>query len=512
MARDILMGIDGGTGSIRVGLFDFEGHEITFDAVEYDTAHPYPGWAEQKPEDWWSALREAIHNAMDKAGVTSERILAMALDTTSCTVVAAKKDGTPLRDCILWMDVRAAQEAKIVDDAVKKSKENVYFGPTIAEAMPCKLLWLKRNQREIYDSAEVFCEYQDWMMHRLIGKWTMNTDQASARWYYNATKREFPKDLFEMAGIGDAIDRFPKESHMPGDHAGCLCEWAAKDLGLDTQVQVIHGGIDAYLGIIGMGIYDNTKVSLITGSSHILMAFADHPYKSDFYGAPKMDGFLPGYGIIDAGQTSTGSIIAWFKQNFAGDLEKKAKETGKSVYYWLDQEAKAVAPGSEGLLVLDWWQGNRAPYADTDIRGMIYGLSLNHTRGHVFRAIMEGIAYGTQNNFNCLRRDGFKIDEVIVSGGVTNSPVYTQIHADVANVVMKIPEQIQTPTLGCAILAAVGAGVYSDLKTACETMVRYKDTIKPIAENVEIYKKIFKQYEAAYPLMKDWMHNVTALK
>ena len=510
MKRDIILGIDGGTGSIRAGLFDFTGHELAFASTEYETIHKHPGWAEQRQEDWWQALKESIGKALKKAQVNKDRILALAVDTTCCSVIACMKDGTPLRDCIIWMDVRASKE---VDDMNATGNEAIaqYGGPTIAECMPCKLMWIKRNEPEIYEKAEVFCEYQDWLMHRLTGFWSFNPCNATGRWYYDGVKEEFPKSLYEACGIGDALNKFPPKCYMPGENLGKITKYAADELGLDGDTIVVQGAVDAQSGVIGMGVRRPGKVSLVTGSSHIIMTFSDRPLKATGYVPPQMDGMFKGYGMMSGGQTSSGSILSWFKSNFAGDLLEKAKTEGKSAYWYLDNEAKKIPPGSEGLLVLDWWQGNRDPYADTNIRGMIYGLSLNHTRGHIFRAIMEGIAYGTNNNLECFKKDGFDIKEVIAGGGITNSELFMQIHADVSNLIINVPEQKETPTLGNAILAAVGVGIYKDVPEAINNMVRYTKVIRPNYDNYLQYKEIFKQYAKAYPQFKDWMHETNTV-
>ena len=511
MERNIIMGVDGGTGGMRVGLYDFKGHELAFASTEYPTEFKYPGWAEQKPQDWWDCLVTSTKEAMKKAGVVKEQILAMSIDTTSCSVLLCKEDGTPIRDCLIWMDVRSAKEADIISNCGDEALKYNGYGPTSAEWMPCKLLWLKNNERENYDAAEVFCEYNDWIMQKLVGFWSINCNNASARWYYNADEGGFPRSLYEKIGIPEALDKFPKKMFLMGDKLGTLQKSAAEELGLCEDTIVVQGGVDAFVGLLGMGVARPGKVGLITGSSHLVMTLVEKPKYAKGYFGPYRDAVIKDLYLAEGGQVSSGSIISWFKREFCADLDAKGKPEGKNMYDYLTPIAAELPPGSEGLMVLDYWQGNRNPHADASVRGMFYGLSLNHTRAHMFRAIMEGIAYGTENILDAFRRSGFECSEIMIGGGATNSDLYMQIHADVSNVTINVPREIQTPSLGCAILAAYGAGVYPTIADAVDNMVEIEKVIKPNPEAHEKYKALFAQYKKIYPEFKDWMHATTAL-
>ena len=195
----IFLTIDGGTGGIRVGLYNHKGDCLSFATKEYRTDHPKPGYAMQDPFDWWNTLKDVIPQALDKANIQADQIDALALDTTCTSVVVCKKDGTPLYPSIIWMDVRAAKEA---EELLEKTNE--FYSP---EWMPPKLAWLKRNERKIYDQAEVFCEYQDWLTFKLTGKWCMNNNTA-CNWGYSIYDG-FSEKIYEALDITDAIDRFP---------------------------------------------------------------------------------------------------------------------------------------------------------------------------------------------------------------------------------------------------------------------------------------------------------------
>lgn len=508
MKDKYIVGFDMGTGSVRVGIYQLDGHEVGFAVTEYPTYHPHAGWAEQKPEDWWNCLQQSMHKALSLSGVDKEDIIALGYDVTCCSVMLCTKDGKPLRDCLLWMDVRSAKEANEIAATKDPALKFNGFGNVSPEWMPCKALWLKRHEPENYAKADVLCECTDWINYQLTGKWTASISNVAARWYYDRRSGGFPRSLYEAIGLEDALEKFPQEIHDLGDNLGPITKEAAAFLGLSEKTIIAQGGPDAYIGCFGLGVVQPGKVALITGSSHLILGLTDrYEYSSNGCFGPFPDAIRPGFGMVEGGQTSSGSIVSWFKNRFCGDLADK--EGG--AYGELNRLAAEIPPGSDGLLVSDWWQGNRTPYTDGEVRGNIYGLSLNHTQAHLFRAIMEGVAYGTENVFESFRVSGYPVEEIYMGGGTTNSDLFMQIHADVSNVIVNVPEDPQSPALGSAILATLAAGVYDNIDDAVSHMVRYKKRILPNAENHKCYQEYFKQYQKVYGLFSPWMRETSAL-
>lgn len=495
MERNILVGIDVGTNSLRVGFYDKNGHNLGFAAKAYHTYHPHYAWVEQKPQDWMNALKEALQEGMQQNNISAEQILGISTGTTCCSVVLCKNDGEPIRDCILWMDVRACKEA---EDIAKITKEHLS-----AEWMPCKLLWLKHNEPENYKAAEIFCECQDWITYQLTGVWSININTA-CNWGYNSTEQGFPKWFYDKLDLSEALDKFPSEHCFAvGDKIGCLTKEMADFLGLLSDTVVAQGGVDSSIGILGMGVYESGKVALMTGSSNLAMLLSDRMMFGDSTINVGPDHLLKGYYTSFRGQVSSNSIIEWFKNEFCKDIATPI------FYKEMEEQALEIPVGSEGLLVLDYWQGNRHPYFDTKVRGLMYGLSLNHSRAHMYRAIMEGISYGTENLLYQFREAGFDVKEINISGGTTNSDLFLQIQADVSNININIPEDCQSVCMGAAICAASACGIYASLTEGVKQMVRYRKTIRPNQTNHERYHKLFIQYQKLYPTLKDWMHETT---
>jgi len=489
-----VIGVDGGTESIRAFVFDLEGRPLASVATPYSTDFPNPSWAEQNPEDWWHCMGQSVKGAVAKAGITPADILSICVDTTCCSVVALDAAGNPLRPCMIWMDVRAAKEA---DEVAATGDPNLRVngggaGPVSAEWMIPKALWMKRHQPEVFARAAKVGEYQDFINLRLTGRWVGSLGNAAIRWHYQTQHGGVPRSLLAAVGLSDLEGKWPDPIVAPGTPIGPLTREAAEHLGLHPGTPVIQGGADAFIGVIGLGVTRPGEMALITGSSHLHIGVADKVvHKAGVWGT-YMDAVCPGRPSIEGGQTSTGSVIAWFKRHIAEHTSFEA----------LNEGAAAIPPGSEGLLVLDHFQGNRTPYTDALSRGAITGLTLKHTPAHVFRAIIEGICLGTRlitDSFG----EAFTPKRIVLAGGAANSPLWLQIHADTIGAPIELTEVADAPALGCAILAAHGAGRYKTIEEGAAAMVRPKAVIAPNASNTRFYEQeMLPRYAKLYGALK----------
>lgn len=503
MSRYVL-GIDAGTESIRAGIYDQTGLCVSAGTSENTNIHCNPGWCEQEISKWEVAMIEAIKRALAKSPISADQIEGIGIDGTSCTVVHLDKGGKPLRDAIMWMDIRSTKEAdeiaKSGDDALKY----VGFGNVSAEWFPCKNLWVKRNQPEIYGQAATIFEHTDWMAYFLTGEITLNLNTATIRGFYNIKEGGFPKSLYEKIGLGDIFEKLPKRIVEIGEVIGGLSKEIAEKTGLTAGIPVAGGGADAYIGVIGVNALQPGKLALITGSSQLHIGMTETELHAPGIFGTFPSALIPGMEVVEAGQISTGSIIKWFTANFLNsELKGEAKERGIHIYQLLDEKAALIAPGSEGLVVLEHWQGNRTPWVDAHSRGVIRGLTLRHTPAHLFRAIMEAVAYGTAIILQRMEEGGVIIDEIIACGGATKSDLWMQIMADVTGKKMIIPREQQSVSLGSAIAATVASGIYSSLQEGADKMVSIAKEIEPNMENHALYKEYVYQYEATYEALKD---------
>ena len=490
-----MLGIDGGTESLRAHVFDLNGRSQGSAACAYSTEFPQPSWAEQQPQDWWQALATAVQGALQAAKINAQRIQALCLDTTCCSVVALDAYGQPLRPALIWMDVRAGDEAaRVVATADPALRVNGGGrGPVSAEWMVPKALWIKQHEPDLFARAVRICEYQDYLNWRLTGRWVGSLNNMSVRWHYQIEHSGIPHSLLAALELDELAQKWPQDIVRPGEVIGGLTVEAAAHLGLPADVPVVQGGADAFIGMIGLGVTQPGQMALITGSSHLQLGVAERAaHKAGVWGAYADAVYAQRY-IVEGGQTSTGSIINWFKKQFCSQLS----------YDELNAAAARLPPGAEGLLVLDHFQGNRTPYTDPLSRGALTGLTLKHGPEHVFRAIIESICFGTRLIVESFGADVFTPKLMAVAGGATQSPLWLQIHADVMGTALTLTEVPDAPALGCAILAAYASGHYASIDEAVSAMVRVRSVVEPDLAQHECYQAVYQRYLALYPALKD---------
>jgi ribulose kinase len=247
-------------------------------------------------------------------------------------------------------------------------------------------------------------------------------------------------------------------------------------------------------------------LAFITGSSHLHLGQSEKAFHHRGIFGTYPNAVIRGLYAVEGGQISTGSIVNWFVTNFLGHLTEECKHQKRSVYDLLEEQSKKIPIGSEGLIVLDSFQGNRTPLTDPNLRGAIWGLSLRHSPVHIYRAILEGICYGTEYIFRTFRQAGYRTKEIYACGGATKSRQWMQIHADVSGIPIQIPKVQDATLLGSAILASVATGQYPNVKEAAKNMVHIAQVIEPDAENHRAYKFYVDQYIATYDRLSEMMH------
>ena len=530
MSPKYVIGVDGGTGGIRAGLFEIAtGAPVGFADSPYETTYPKPGYAEQQPEDWWAGMGASVRRVLAETGVSPDDVAGLCCDTTCCTVVALDDAGDPLMPCILWMDMRAAEQTKQVrsetiddrprhrsprkpplppssspfssppprdpqvlatkDDALRVNSDGA--GPVSAEWMVPKALWLKQNRPEIFASAAKICEYQDYVNLKLTGRYCASANNVAVRWHF--VEGAPPLTLLSKLDMSELADKWPRDVVPLGDVVGPLSPDAASHLGLPPGLPVAQGGADAFVAMVGLGTIAPGQLALITGSSHLHLGVV----ASKFHGAGVWGAYsgalVDGVGVVEGGQTSTGSVVNWYKTLCGG---------GDKFYDEVNAAAAKIPPGCEGLVVQEHLQGNRTPHVDPLSRGVVSGLTLRHGRAHVYRAILEGISFGTRLIFDAMRANGYDPEEVVVAGGATRSDLWMQIHADVAGVPFRRTKCADAPALGAAILAAVAAEAYPNVATAVDAMVHDEGVVKPRAEMHAKYEAPYAAYKATYHATK----------
>ncbi len=495
--QSLLLGLDVGTQSVRAVLVDRNGRTVASGIAPIETLYPHPTWAEQEPFEWWTASCEAVRAALSRGGIAPEQVVAMGLDCTACTVVACDRDGKNLARALLWMDQRAYREAEDVS-ATGDPILRYVSGRVSPEWMLPKALWLKRHEPRIYHAADCIVECTDWMMHRLTGEWTLSLNHVAVKWNYARPDGGWPTRLLDSVGLTDLLGKWPERIVPLGRGEGRLDEVAAHDLGLTAGIPVAQGGIDAYLGMLGLGATRDGDVAAIVGSSTCHLAQSRVGIFGSGAAGCYPDATVEGLYTLEAGQTATGSILDWYRRHFAGNEQHEAEQRGVLVYQVLDERAAAVAPGSEGLLVRDDWQGNRSPYKDPQARGAITGLSLAHGPGHVLRAIYEATACGTRHILEDASSHGLRVERVFIGGGGAKSGLWIQIHADILKKPVHLAREPEACAPGSAMAAAVAAEMYPDFDEAARAMVAIEKVVVPNPANAGVYDELFGRYVELY--------------
>lgn len=505
-----LLGIDFGTESCRVAIFDALGSPQMFAATPYKTTHPRPGWAEQDPDEWWLALQASCRKVIDQSGIKPSEIVGISYDATTMTVVPMSDKGEALRSAIMWMDVRATEQAARAQssDSVARLYNGNGTAPATAEWYPFKAAWLRENERDIYDRAYRIVDAPDWLTFKLTGEWTTNINSAALRMYHNRNHGGWPVDFYEHIGCGDVFSKIPERVVDLGTPVGTLSTIAAQLLGLTPGIPVAQGCADAWAGQIGMGVVEAGSLALITGSSHVLTGQTAQEIHGDGFFGTYTDAVIKGQYTVECGQVSTGSVLKWFKDQFAGDVVHAAEKIGLNPYDVLNRNAANIPPGSDGLIINEYFQGNRTPYTDSKARGMIWGLSLHHTAAHMYHAIQEAVCYGTAHNIRKLKAAGVDVNKIVAAGGATKSHDWIQMHADVTGVPVTVTEVGDAVVLGTCMLAAVGSGIYSDVQEAAKHMVHEINVYQPNQERHEQYQFYVDMYCKGYPELANSVHEL----
>jgi len=492
-----VLGLDVGTQSLRAAIVDFHGKTHAFGVSAIETTYPKPSWAEQQPAAWWEGAKRAVSEALQLSGVRPEQIVGVGLDCTACTVVACDDDGKPARPALLWMDQRSFREADEIG-ATGDPILRYVSGRVSPEWMLPKALWLKRNQPETYHNASRIVECTDWMMHRLTGEWTLSLNHVAVKWNYARPDGGWPLALMKQVGLEDLLGKWPERIVPLGQGDARLSEAAAHDLGLVAGTPVAQGGIDAYLGMLGLGATRDGDVAIIVGSSTCHLAQCREGVFGSGAAGCYADATVEGLYTIEAGQTATGSILDWYRRHFGGSERLEAERRGIHIYQVLDELASAVPPGSEGLVVRDDWQGNRSPFKNPQARGAIVGLSLAHGPGHIFRAIYEATTMGTRHILEDASAHGLNVERIFLGGGGAKSALWPQIHPDILKKPIHLARESEACALGSAMAATIAAGVYPNFDKAAEAMVAIERVVEPNPANAGVYDDLFGRYVELY--------------
>jgi xylulokinase len=505
MTPSYLLGVDIGTYESKGVITRVDGELVGVQVRPHTLSIPRPGWAEHDPEAvWWQGLVDIVQRLFAATGVSPQQIRALGISAIAPDLLPVDNAFRPLRrGAILYgIDTRAAQE---IDQLNRQVGEELVFqrcGNSLsAQAVGPKLLWLKGHEPDVFAEAARFVTATTFLVGRLTGQCVIDHLTAST-WV--------PLYDFAAQAWGDLGAEIVETARLPEirwctDVAGTVTEEAARQTGLAAGTPVIVGTADAAAEAVSVGVVAPGQMMLMYGSTIFMYAVQAEP-KMDrrLWAAPYV---FPRTSSLAAGMSTGGALTRWFRDHFAADLVAGENATGTNAYAQLAQAAEQVPPGAEALLVLPYFSGERTPINDPRALGMEFGLTLAHTRAHVFRAILEGVAYGIRHNLEVMQEIGAKPQQIMAVGGGTRNPLWLQIVSDVCNVPQVIPEITLGASYGDAFLAGLGTGVFSSFSDI-NRWTRYVKTVNPNPAHSDLYSRYFDLYLDLYRTNKPLMHQL----
>lgn len=492
----IVLGMDFGTGGVRVGIYDAETKSMLATAsVEIETRFPHHGWAEQSPADWLVAMRKATRSALASAG--RRDVAAICVATTASTVALSTQNGVPIAPAILWMDCRADVEAR----ATAKISHPVmqYCGGSDAvEWLVPKAMWLSRHAPTLYDRADIICEAIDFINFHLTGEWTGSRMNAACKWNWDSARSVFVPEIYDALGVPELIDKLPNRIVPVGDAIAPIRPQMAAELGIEGQPIVAQGGIDAHIGILGAGTVEEGGMLLIGGSSVVQLVQLGSPADMSGFWGPYPNALVDDLWLVEAGQVSAGSILNWLSGTLF-ELDARGQTD-------LMELAASRRAGGSGLLTLDHWMGNRTPYRDGQLRGAILGLSLGHDRADIYASAIDGIALGSANTTAVLKERGVDIEHIVVAGGICQNPLWLQASIDALGQPVSVARTENLTLLGTAISALSGLDCSNDLRAIAAEYASESEEMLPDPDRAAWFQDELQTYRATTQALVPTLH------
>lgn len=494
MKQLYLLGIDIGTSACKAALFDRKGQVLAAANGEYPVYYPEEGWAEQNPEEWWSAVCEAVRQVIRKAGIQPEEIAGVGIDGQSWSAIAIDKGGKVLTNTPIWMDTRAQSICDRLNEEIGEDEIFRIAGNSLQPSYTtAKILWYKENLPEVYCKIYKILQSNSYIAFKLTGQISQDLSQGYGLNCFDMRTGQWDEEMCRKMGI--PRDFLPEI--VPSDRIiGTVTKKAAEESGLAEGTPVAAGGLDAACGTLGAGVIHSGETQEQGGQAGG-MSICIEKYQAD----PRLIlGFhvIPGKWLLQGGTTGGGGVMRWFEREFA-DYERLMREqTGISSLDQLNEIAEKVKPGCDGLVFLPYMAGERSPIWNPYAKGVFYGLDFSKTKGHMVRACMEGVAFSLRHNLETAEEAGAKAEILRAMGGSANSLLWTQIKSDVTGKTMAVPASDTATTLGAALLAGVGTGFYKDYEEAVAETVKVTRKHQPDPEKKAVYDKNYETYLELY--------------
>lgn len=474
-----LLGIDFGGGSSKATLLSENGEIIATSSYEYETLYPKSGWVEQNPDDWYIATKQNIKNVLEKSGVDAKNIQALALDAATHTAVVMDKEFNVLRPAIYWTDTRTQEEVAYLNNKYNDLIfKQILHNPGTIWTLP-QLMWIKDNEPEIWAKTEKICFAKDYVRHKLTGDYVTDYIEAEGSMLFDLNKLCWSEEICKICDIDISI--LPKIV-KPTDIVGAVTKKAAEETGLCEGTTVICGTTDTVMEVFAAGGIKNGAMTIKLATAGRICVITDKSYPDK--NLINYSHFIDGLWYPGTATKSCAASFRWFRDTFGGNYED------------LDNEAKKLNVGSDGLIFHPYLNGELTPYQNPNLCASFVGVRANHTQAHFARAVMEGVCMSMKDCLNALEKIGIPHDKkAVIIGGGGKSELWRQILADSLGITL-IQKKYNDSSFGSAMLAGIATGVWKNVDEALDICNKTVSQTVPIQENNDKYNTLYKKYIA----------------
>jgi xylulokinase len=490
----MLLGIDVGTSGTRALVIDDAGIVLASASADHQAfAIPQPGWAEQDPEDWWRACGIAVRKVLSQPGVNRDAIACIGFSGQMHGAVLLDANDEVIRPAIIWCDQRTEKQSRELSDLFGTDQLiRLTCNPPLTNFTLTKLLWVRECEPENWTRFRHLLLPKDYVRFRLTGERAIDVADASGTLLLNVAGRNWSADVMRKTGIRDDILPSLYESEQV---CGRVSAAGAEATGLKVGTPVVAGAGDQAAGAVGMGIVQPGSVSATIGTSGVVFAATDRPALDAKGRVHTFCHAVPGRWHVMGVTQAAGLSLRWF----ADQLSECRTEDR---YERLTKEAASVSPGAGGVIWLPYLMGERTPHLDPNARGALLGLSAGHTRAHVVRAILEGVAFSLKDSFTIFEEMKVPVEKIRLGGGGARSSLWRQIQADVYERAVEVLTAEEGAAYGAAILAGVGGGVWPSVDEACGAVVRVAQRIAPDGGSRSVMRQAYERFRKIYPALR----------
>ena len=496
-----LLGIDVGTGGTRALVIDEAGQVVSTATEDHRPfASPAIGWAEQDPSDWSRACGAAVRNALAKSQLRGDQIACVGLSGQMHGAVLLDGNARVVRPALIWCDVRTEKQSRDLTAQIGRERLiQLTCNPALTNFTLAKCLWVRENEPENWRRVRSLMLPKDYVRLELTGECATDVADASGTLLLDVAHRRWSKEMLEVVQMDESL--LPTLYESP-EVCGNISVTGAAATGLRCGTPVVAGAGDQAAGSIGMGVVSAGTVSATIGTSGAVLAATDSPALDPEGRLHTFCHAVPGRWLVMGVTQAAGLSLRWFRDQFAAG-------SGRSdSYEKLTAEAANAPSGSDGLLWAPYLMGERTPYLDPAARGTLVGLTASHTRAHVIRAIMEGVAFSLRDTFTIFQQIKVPVKNIRLGGGGARSALWRQMQADIYGQRVETVAAEEGAAYGAAILAGVGAKAWPSVDAACNAVVRVAGNLSPNLDNSQVMEKAYTAYRRIYPAMKSIFNSI----